>query len=301
MLKIKIAGLGIFALMNAGAFAGTMGPINDDAAQNYYIGLGGSYNSITMNNKLYAFGISNTYVNSALTTYGAAGGNSNQLPSVQSTFAPQVQAGVQKYLTGRKDYWGAKVLYQFLNGHAVTYNVPIAQYGSYVDAGTGRLQSSEFAGNVVAESAQVITNHQLDFFALIGHSFKHSDLYFGAGPTLFGMQSKINNAFPFANIDGVSTSQSETPISYSKTMWTWGGGAQLGMTYHFSSSWFLDLNYTYAATASNTVKNPLLPIGKKPITAGGNTTYSNGVLNANSSQAVAVQTLALTVNKKFNF
>ena len=62
---------------------------------------------------------------------------------------------------------GIKAIYQFLNGQAVTYNAPISQYGAYVNAGTGLLQSSDFAGNVVVESAQVIANHQINLFALI--------------------------------------------------------------------------------------------------------------------------------------
>ncbi len=107
------------------------------------------------------------------------------------------------------------------------------------------------------------------------------------------MQSKINKAFPFANIDGVSIAQSDYPISYSNTMWVWGGGAQLGMTYRFSPTWFLDFNYTAIDTGNNTIKNPVLPIGKKPVAG----ISSTGTLFANSSQSLVVQTFSVTVNR----
>ncbi len=294
MLKLKVLGLSVCALSTGIAFSGTMGPIGE-STRSVYVGLGGGFNSISVNNKLYAFGISNTFQSGAPTYSGAAEGYSNQLPNVQTTFSPQVQVGFQNYFPGRKEYWGLKGTYQFLNGHAVAYNTPIAQYGAYVNLGTGGLASSAFAGNVLPESAQVTTNHQINLLALMGHSFSSSDLYIGAGPTLLGMQSKIFNAFPFANIDGVTTSQSDLPVSYSRTMWVVGGAGQLGMTYHFSPTWFLDFNYTYGATPYKTVKNPLKSIGKRPV----GTSSSTGVLVVNSSQSVAVQTFAITVNKTF--
>ena len=296
MSKRKIATLGVCALFSGVVFSGTMGEIASQGPNNLYVGLGGGYNSVTVNNKLYAFGTSNTYANGSLTTYGSAGGYSTQLPNTVATFSPQAQLGYSQYFEGRKEYWGVKAIYQFLNAQAVTYNVPIAQYGAYVNAGTGLLQSSTFAGNVVAETAQVIANHQINLFALVGHSFNNFDLYLGAGPSVFGMQSKITNAFPFANIDGVSTSQSDYPISYSKTMWVWGGGAQLGMTYHIAPTWFLDFNYTAIGTAHNTVSNPFRAIGKKPVAG----ISSTGTLFANSSQSLSTQTFSITVNKTFN-
>lgn len=277
------------------AFSGTMGSLDNTSLYSIYAGLGGGYNAVAVNNKLYAFGVSNTYTGSTLTTYGSAGGYSNPLPSSQTTFAPEVQIGFNRFLTGRKDYWGMKASYQFLNAHAVTYNVPIAQYGAYIDAGTGLLKSSTFAGKVVAESTQVNTNHQINLFALAGHSFNNFDLYLGAGPTIFGMQSKIENAFPFANIDGESVSQSDYPVSYSKTMWIGGGVAQLGLMYHFGNFWFFDVNYTYAAAPSNTVRNPIQTIGKKPVAS----ESSTGTLFVNSAQSIAIQTVAITVNKAF--
>lgn len=295
MLSLKRIGFATCAIFSGFAISGTMRAENNMSTAGVYVGLGGTYNSVAVNNKLYAFGTSNTYTNDVLTTYGSAGGYSNSLPSTHSMFSPQVQVGFNRFFTDRRDYWGIKSTYQFLNAHAVTYNVPIAQYGAYVDAGTGLLKSSAFAGNVVAESTQVSTNHQINLFALVGHVFDKFNLYLGAGPTVFGMQSKIENAFPFANIDGISTSQSDFPISYSRSMWSWGGGAQLGMTYQFSPSWFVDFNYTYAAASSRWVTNPVDNIGKKPVAG----VSSTGILYANSSQSVSTQAFAIAVNKSF--
>lgn len=95
---------GVCALFSGFVFSGTMGVASEEPG-GFYAGLGGSYNSITVNNKLYAFGTSNTYSSGVLATYGSAGGYSNQLPNTIATFSPQAQLGYSQYFAGKKNYW----------------------------------------------------------------------------------------------------------------------------------------------------------------------------------------------------
>lgn len=296
MLKFKMAGCVASTLFCSMAFAGTLGTYNDAANYHVYAGLGGGYNSIAVDSQLYALSTLNTYNLGILQTFGSTSGYSNPLTSSDSLFSPQVQLGFHTFFTDR-NYWGVKASYQFLNGHAVTYDVPIAQYGTYLNANTGFLSSNTFAGYVLAESTEVNTNHQMNLFALIGHSFDNCNLYLGAGPTVFGVQSKINDALSYTNMNGVMTLTSDYPVSYSKSLWSWGGGAQLGMTYYFSSSWFLDFNYTYAATPSTTINNSLYAVSKRPIFG----VSSTGTLDVNTTQSLSVQAFAVTANKTFDF
>jgi len=89
----------------------------------------------------------------------------------------------------------------------------------------------------------------------IGRSFGNSYVYFGAGPALFGTHSKIINAIGFADIHGFELDVTGAAVSFSSSDWVWGGGGQIGLGYYLSPSWFLDLNYTFAMSAS--YKSPI--------------------------------------------
>lgn len=291
--KKKLIG-GIFYVGHA--FSGTMGHSIPCPSSQIYLGLGAGYNTLAVNHQLYAYGENQSFnANGALTSYGHAGGDSNELPSTNNTFSPQAQIGYRKYFGQSNFFWSVKGFYQYLNARAVTYNFPIAQSGDFVDVGSS-VPSNNFSGNVIVESSQINTNHQFNLFSLVGYSFGPHKLYLGAGPSLFAMQSKINRALPFADLDGVRTSESNFPISYSNTMWIWGGGAQLGISYELGSNWFLDFNYSAIGTSSNTLKNPTKPI----IKTSANAKTTIGTLLINPTQSLLLQTFAITLNRQLN-
>jgi hypothetical protein len=45
---------------------------------------------------------------------------------------------------------------------------------------------------------------------------------------------------------GQPTDVTGAPVNFLSTQWVWGGAGQIGMTYAFTPTWFLDFNYTYA-------------------------------------------------------
>jgi hypothetical protein len=289
MNRLKTSKFGWFFLFASGCVCSSK-PFH------FYAGLGGGYNSLAMTQQLYAYGENQSFnTNGSLTSYGHAGGYSNELPNNINTFSPQAQLGIGRYLGKSRFFLGCKAVYQYLNARAVTNDFPISQSGNFVDVASG-VPSNNFSGNVVVESSQLNTNHQFNFFAVFGYSFSFWHAYLAAGPSIFAMQSKINHALPFADLDGVRTTESNYAISYSNTMWVWGGGAQLGMRYQFSQNWFLDFNYSAIGTGNNTINNPKQPIIKTTNT--GKTTI--GTLFINPTQSLMFQTFAITINRQLN-
>ena len=164
-------------------------------------------------------------------------------------------------------------------------------------AGSNNIYSPQstdyFTGNYVVESVQTAVNHELLLLGYIGHAFSSCKVYLGAGPALFGMDSKINNIVGHADYVVKGQNISGSPAYLSKSFWEWGGAGQIGLTYSFSPSWFLDFNYTYAATGTNTIKYV------SPFTntiAGQNTV---GTSYINPTQQIAVQSFVVSVNKTF--
>jgi len=151
-----------------------------------------------------------------------------------------------------------------------------------------------FTGNVVIGSYRTKLNHEFAFMPFIGHSFKRSYVYMGAGPALFGTQTKIDNAIGFADYNGMRSDVTGTPLNFASSDWVWGGAAQLGLTYYMDHHWFLDLNYTYARSA-NFKSNFSAPFANMD-TLGYNVV---GTLFVAPSQRVTDQSVSVSINRRF--
>ena len=81
----------------------------------------------------------------------------------------------------------------------------------------------------------------------LGRSFGQSYVYAGGGPTLSQTRTRLNGLVGFALVDGGIVDQSGAPQDFSSSSWLVGGAAMVGVTYFLTPTWFLDLNYTYAA------------------------------------------------------
>ncbi|MCX7117022.1 MAG: hypothetical protein NTW94_03790 [Legionellales bacterium] len=288
--------VGLCALvLSSAACAGEMGVISPTASQGFYAGIGGGYHSANINDQLiYGKGVNSAYSNigNILTSTGSAAGYSNPFYQTNTLFSPNVQAGYLQHFGANDHFWGAKFVYDYLNAHFSNNNTNIAQAGSNYNVITGA--TTPFTGNYVVESVQTSINHEFLLLAYLGHSFKNSNLYFGIGPSLFGMDSNIYNLVGFADYKGMpGTDISGAAVSLSQSMWEWGGAAQLGLTYSLSPTWFLDFNYTYAGTGKNTIKYV------SPFTNQIATDHLVGTSYINPSQWAAVQSVRVTINKSF--
>jgi opacity protein-like surface antigen len=284
--------LGLSIVFSNMAFAGEMGPSSPLPDNQFFVGIGGNYNSASLEKQtLYGKGVNSAYTGPDLTSSGSAAGTSSPFSQTENLFSPEAQIGYLQYFKNDLNFWGAKVSYSYLNAHLSNDGMTIPQAGSNYRYNPP--ETTYFTGNYLVESVQTSINHELLLLAFIGHSFEHSKLYFGIGPSLFGMHSNINDLVGHADYVKPGENISGAPAYLSKSMWQWGGAAQLGITYSLSSSWFLDFNYTYAGTARNTIKyvSPFTNVIDNQNTVG--TSYIN------PSQQIAVQSFGISINKAF--
>lgn len=252
-----------------------------------YIGLGFDANSTQFGGQqLQATGIS---VATPPGTVGTAGGPPISINmSNTNSIAPAIQAGYFQKFQDSSYLWGAKFSYSYMGGSSsTTTGILIPQYGTYPNGTT-------FTGNAVASSYQKTIQNQISLIPYFGQSFERSTIYFGVGPTISQVNTKINNLVGFADIRGVpQTNVSGAPQTFSNTQWVYGGAAMLGGTYFLDKSWFLDFSYKYSMTQNktsnyySTFNNPGSPYS-----------YSGSLIGSSTGTAT-IQTLGLTINKLF--
>ncbi len=276
------------------AFAADLGlPAAPDMANGgFFFGLGGSAGSVAFDQHLYAAGVSNVYSGATLVAYGEAGGPADPFHDNQFTLAPQAQVGYLSHFSGSNWLWGVKFLYQYFGTTATDQNVVSPQSGSFTNTGSAPADTS-FTGNVVIRSSQTSIDHELALMPFIGHSFMNGFAYLGAGPVLFGTQSKLYGATGYADINGTHVDITGTADNFANSTWMWGGAAQIGMTYYLDRTWFLDVNYTYAVTAQYTNNN------SAPFSSASDGYTDTGTLYISASQRVTMQALAISINKAF--
>ena len=256
-----------------------------------YLGLGFNANSIQFNDQnITATGtsvVTNT-ISQELVTSGAAGGPAVgvDMNSVNA-FSPSIQAGYFEKFQNSSYLWGAKFTYSYLGGNTATNDfIRIPQYGEYANG-------NPFTGNAIASSYQKTIKHQMSFIPYLGQAFEKSTVYFGAGPTLSQVNTKINNLVGFADLNGDRTDISGVAQNFADTKWVLGAVAMLGGTYYLNESLFLDLNYSYSMTQNktsnycSTFHNVSSP-----------NTY-DGELIGSSTGTPTVQSVGISINKLF--
>jgi hypothetical protein len=173
-----------------------------------------------------------------------------------------------------------------------------AEYTSHIE-GSHNLWGVKFLSNYLGLSAkdrmnsgqalqlsQTSIDHELGVLAYIGRSFANGHVYLGGGPSLFGGKS---NVYDTVGTSGQNSITADFNPANSRLVW--GGAAQLGMSYYFDPSWYLDLNYTYAITGLNNT-GPYTSLASYA---------SNGPYMVNANQPLTAQALALSVKKFFSF
>jgi hypothetical protein len=257
-----------------------------------FIGFGGSYNSVKLDQNVNLIGTSNVYSGNTLVAYGQAQGPANPFHDTQSTFAPQGQIGYFRNFTDSNWLWGVKLLYQYLNVTATDQDIVAPQVGILTLTGSAPVDTT-FTGHAIIQSAQTRVTHELLLIPFIGCTIKNSYLYLGIGPSLFDTQSKFYNVTGYADVNGVHLDVSGTPANFSSAKWMWGGAAQVGMTYYFDSTWNLDMNYTYAVTGKYTTNYT------GTFTSISGAYVTSGDLFGSSAQRVTAQSFGISINKVF--
>jgi opacity protein-like surface antigen len=115
----------------------------------------------------------------------------------------------------------------------------------------------------------------------------------GAGPALFGTETKIDNAIGFADVNGMHADATGAPLNFASSDWVWGGAVQIGLNYFLDRNWFVDFNYTYARSAKFK-SNFSAPFASSSL---GYDIY--GTLFVAPSQRVTDQSVSVSINRRF--
>jgi opacity protein-like surface antigen len=296
VVTLAAAGSASAADMALKAPAALPAPASILPTSGFFLGLGGSYNSNNFGTQdVFAVGTSSVVDQSGnlKSTGSAAGPGSIYMGSASSAFAPSVQAGYFQRFFGSSWLWGARFTYRNLDASATVDNVLLPQAGSTTQYPNG--PTTPFTGTAVARSYRTTIDHQLAFVPFIGQSFERSFIYIGAGPTLSHLRTNVNGLVGFANIFGFPSDVSGSPTDFVGSGWVFGGTAMVGATYFFSSSWFLDVNYSCAMTGNKTF-NYSSPFTNPNGLAG---TTITGTLVGNSTGNVITQGVMATLNMIF--
>ncbi len=258
-----------------------------DAA--FFFGLGGSANTTEFSDQnLYAQGVADIYQSGLLVASGSAGGSMQPSFETAFTFAPAAQLGYFRHFTDSAWLWGAKLSYSYQNAGSTEDNLIVPQAGSF----TGTSPST-FTGNVVLRSYETRITHQLAFTPFVGRSFERSFVYLGGGPTLSQLDANLNGMLGFAAIDGQHLNITGNSSNFSSEPWVFGGTAIIGATYFLSPSWFVDLSYSFAITASHESSF------SAPFSTTTDGYEDTGILSGNYSGRVITQSVMFSINKAF--
>jgi hypothetical protein len=260
----------------------------------FFVGIGGSANALDFGTQnVYAVGTSNVFTNGVLTSSGSAAGPATLYPDSKAQIAFSAQGGYYQKFSGSDWLWGAKFGYSYLGAGSNIRNALLPQVGSFTP--TGSNTPVPFTGNALVESYQTHLVHQMTFVPFIGRSFERSFVYLGAGPTLTQTRTDLNGLIGFADINGNRTNVSGAALNLSSTSWVFGGAAMVGATYFLDLSWFVDVNYMFARTGTNTstFSSPFT----NPNSTGGTT--NQGMMNGTAAARTTTQAVTVTINKLF--
>lgn len=260
----------------------------------FFAGAGAGYNHVNFGTQdIYAVGTSDNYQGGSLISSGTAAGPGTVSLSSPSTASPDVQIGYFQHFNHSAWLWGAKFSYADLLAQSTASNVGIPQAGAYTY--TDGHATVPFTGVAVIDSYKTQANSRFTLMPFVGRSFDRGFVYLGMGPTLTQTQTSLNGLIGYAEINGVNTNVSGAPQNFSSSGWVLGGAIDVGATYFLTPSWFLNLDYVAAKTATQTGNYASTFVNSS--TNPGVTT--DGTLVGSSSENIVTQSVTITINKAF--
>lgn len=257
------------------------------------IGLGGSYNTVSVTQSMSGIGISDLYNEGVLVGTGQAGGITIPYRETKSIFSPEGQIGCLYHFQQSPWFIGAKLMYQYLGLTFSNGPIDSPQSGEFVTVSG----SDSFFGNAIIQSSQTQVNHELALTPFIGRSFNNTYFYLGAAAAVFQADFYQYNFIGFADINGTHNAITGNPVNFSNSIWMWGGGGQIGATHYFSPRWFLDFAYTYLVTANYSFTDSER---FSTVTTTGGESYRNlGTALVDSTQRIIAQSFTITWNVLF--
>lgn len=213
----------------------------------WFVGLGGSFNSVRVDSVLDGTGLTDIYDDSVLVATGTATGPSPPFRETATTFAPLAQLGFIRDVGGCDLSWGTKFSYKYLGLTVSMQNIDAPQFGEFTTTDDPPVTTT-FTGNAIALSSQVIVNHELALMPFVSRTFRNGRIYLGGGPVVFGTAVRVYGLSSYADINGESTNIGGAPLNLASDPWLWGGACQGGLQYYFRPCCFLDFSYDFMVT-----------------------------------------------------
>ena len=286
--------LGAYFLAGTVCFAGNVSAAGSDLTRDgFFLGVGADFNSVNLTQNSWGEGISNILTSTGANSNGIGQGDGAPFHPVTNVFGPSFQVGYFKHIAGTPNLLGVKFFYQYLDATATNSNLYIPQLGQSTSANTG--VTSPLYGYVNAASVQPTTRQDVALLLFAGHSFGNASLYIGAGPSLVNLKSQNYNSIGYAVVDGATINVTGLVNYATPSIWAWGGTAQIGATYFFTPSLFIDMSYTYTVTGDNTIKYQQTFTNISNLA--GVTYTTSGTLYTKNTMSVKNQSFMLSINK----
>jgi hypothetical protein len=109
--------------LGAAAVFGTTAEAAGPQWSGWFVGLGGSFNTVNFDQNMFAAGDGNVYQGGTLFAVGQAGGPANPRQDTQLTLAPTAQLGYFAHFAESNWLWGAKVFYQYTAATTTTPDI----------------------------------------------------------------------------------------------------------------------------------------------------------------------------------
>lgn len=285
--------IGALACMISLFSCGGASELSNSCPNGFQVGLGGSYNTISMDQSMTGIGVSNLYSGGVLVGTGEAGGIVLPYRETKSIFSPTGEIGYVHHLYDSPWFLGGKFAYQYVGLTFSNGPIDSPQSGAYTTVSG----SDSFFGNAIIQSSQSQVNHELILMPFAGRSLNNTHFYLGAGAAVFQVDFYQYNFIGFADINGVHNAITGKPVNFSNSLWMWGGGGQIGMTHYFTPQWFVDLSYTYLVTANYSFSDTE---SFSSITHTGSGDYTNiGTALVDATQRIITQSVTVALNVLF--
>jgi len=259
----------------------------------FFIGVGGSYNSVSLSQTLDGTGISDIYSGATLVARGEAGGPTAPFRETETTFSPEGQIGYMQHIGDSPWFLGGKFLYQYLGLTFSNGPLDAFQKGEF----TNLSDVNTFIGNSIIQSSQSLLNHELVLMPFFCYSIDRTHFYLGGGVSVFQANFYQYNFVGFADINGNHNDITGSPINLSDSLWMWGGGAQIGAKHFFNPNWFLDFSYGYFVTPKYSFNNS--ESFTSTTISEGDSYLNRGTAYISSSQSFILQSLTISLNYLF--
>jgi hypothetical protein len=261
----------------------------NEGVPSIYVGVGGSYNSVRLDESINASANMTSSIGGAFVAGGRTGGEANPFHNTQSSFAPTFQIGYLDCLEDTGCLWGVKFLYEYVGVVADNHDID-----SFPHTDLAPFLVDLYTGHLEIESSQTHLNHEFALLAYVAKPLVDSLAYLGLGPALFITQSNLYRAHTYTTVNGIFLDTEGNSNNLTHTKYLWGAAFQLGLTHNIACDWLLDFCYSFAITAkqshnaSTSFENTISGIF--------NTT---GTIDTDARHRLISQGVTCTINKKF--